>query len=332
MDEVELRTMETTDSATLTPEQEAKLRESFKRCSPQTIEAILRFRNEKKISSVIVAVHGIIERYVKSEEAQGISTRPDSARLGEDLGIDSLTMLEIVMSIEEALDFRIEDADARSIRTLGDVRRYVDDRVHGRAVSLVEVEGYDRDRLCLILPQQPPFLFLDKAEIQGDCIRASYLFKGDEFFFAGHFLNDPVVPASIVYEALGQACCLWILERVPSRLDQVLTTNQILFVGMDEARFFKRAKPNDEIHVSLTLTRLRAPLAIFAGEVKVQDQLLARVEGLTLAFGNFNPANFDAAPGAASDAPHGGEIENNHKPPVPTEKEVASLNRNKIEV
>jgi len=328
--------METSERAALTPEQEAKLRESFKRCSPETIQAIFRFRNEKDIESVIVVVHGIIERYVKSEESQGISQRPDATRLGEDLGIDSLTMLEIVMSIEEALDFRIEDADARNIRTLGDVRKYVDDRVHGRAISLVSVESYDRDRLCLILPQQPPFMFLDKAEIQGDSIRATYLFKGDEFFFAGHFINDPVVPASIVYEALGQACCLWILERVPSRLDQVLTTNQVLFVGMDEARFFKRAKPNDEIHISLTLTRLRAPLAIFSGEVKVADQLLARVDGLTLAFGNFNPATFDAVPGAttegATETTPLGETEKNGAIPAPIVHDAGQLERTKVEV
>ena len=322
--------METTERVALTPEQEAKLRESFKRCSPETIDAIFRFRNEQDISSVITVVHGIIERYVKSEEAQGISTRPDTTRLGEDLGIDSLTMLEIVMSIEEALDFRIEDADARNIRTLGDVRRYVDDRVHGRAVSLIAVESYDRDRLCLILPQQPPFLFLDKSEIQGDSVRANYLFKGDEFFFAGHFINDPVVPASIVYEALGQACCLWILERVPSRLDQILTTNQVLFVGMDEARFFKRAKPGDEIHLSLTLTRLRAPLAIFEGEVKVQDQLLARVEGLTLAFGNFNPATFDASPAAEAVVLNGAD--SHHEEKIPLKKDLVSHERAKVEV
>ncbi|MGA9701699.1 phosphopantetheine-binding protein [Pseudomonas sp.] len=294
----------------LTDEQEAKLRESFKRFSPETLEAILRFRRERDLDAVIVSIHGIIERYLKFDPGEHIAQRPDTTRLGEDLGIDSLTMLEIVMSIEEGLDFRAEDSDVRNIRTLGDVRRYVDDRVHGRPVSIAMIETYDRYRLCLILPQQPPFLFLDKAELQGDAVRATYLFRGDEFFFPGHFLNDPVVPASIVYEALGQACCLWMLEQVPSRLQQTPATNQLLFVGMDEARFFRRAKPNDEIHISLTLTRLRAPLAIFSGQVKVQNQLLARVEGLTLAFGDFNPAAFDAAPKAAVNSPsrNGAEV------------------------
>jgi len=274
----------------LSSDQENRLRETFKRCRPETVDAILRFRNKRDVSAVIVAVNGVIERYMKLPPGEILADKPDNTRLGEDLGIDSLTMLEIVMAIEEALDFRIEDADARAIRTLGDVRLYVDDRVHGRPVSLAKMEVYERDRICLILPQQPPFLFLDRAEICGDRVKATYLFRGDEFFFAGHFRDEPVVPASIVYEALGQAGCLWVLEQVPKRLSVSLPANHVLFVGMDEARFSKRAAPGDEITLDLEMSRLRAPLVVFNGRVQVQGQLLARVEGLTLAFGDINAA------------------------------------------
>ena len=295
--------METSGTVGLTCEQEARLKESFRRCSPETVSAIIRFRTKHDPAAVVLIVHGVIERYLKLEPGQTLAQRPDSTRLGEDLEIDSLTMLEIVMSIEEALNFRIDDADARNIRTLGDVRQYVEDRVHGRPVSLATIETYDRDRICLVLPQQSPFLFLDKAEIQGDTVRASYVFREDEWFFQGHFRNDPVVPASIVYEAFGQAGCLWVLERVPARLQGALASNQVLFTGMSEARFFKRAKPGDAIQIELTLSKLRAPLAIFDGVVKVRDQNLARVEGLTLAFGDFNPASFDAKPHANGNSP-----------------------------
>jgi 3-hydroxyacyl-[acyl-carrier-protein] dehydratase len=278
------------ETAPLNPDQETRLRESFKRCSPETVEAILRFRNQRDLGAVIVVVNGVIERYLKLEPGETLATKPDCTKLGEDLGIDSLTMLEIVMAIEEALDFRIEDSEARAIRTLGDVRQYVDDRVNGRPVSLATVENYERDRLCLILPQQPPFLFLDQAEIRGNHVKGSYLFRGDESFFAGHFRDEPIVPASIVYEALGQAGCLWVLEQVPKRLSLALPANHVLFVGMDEARFSRRAKPGDEIVLELENTRLRAPLVVFNGRVTVAGQLLARVEGLTLAFGDLNEA------------------------------------------
>jgi len=44
------------DFAPLNLDQETRLRESFKRCSPETMDAILRFRNQREISSVIVVV------------------------------------------------------------------------------------------------------------------------------------------------------------------------------------------------------------------------------------------------------------------------------------
>jgi hypothetical protein len=64
----------------------------------------------------------------------------------------------------------------------------------------------------------------------------------------------------------------------------------VLFVGMDEARFSRRAQPGDEITLELEMTRMRAPLVVFNGRVSVQGQLLARVEGLALAFGDINSA------------------------------------------
>ena len=316
-----------TDSAPLSPDQEARLRESFKRCSPGTVEAVVRFRRQRDPDAVIVIVNGVIERYLKLPPGETLADKPDSTQLGTDLGIDSLTMLEIVMAIEEALDFRIEDAEARAIRTLGDVRLYVDDRVHGRPVTLALVKSYARDRICLVLPQQPPFLFLDRAEIRGDQVKGAYLFRGDESFFAGHFRDEPVVPASIVYEALGQAACLWLLEEVPGRLSVALPGSHVLFVGMDEARFSRRARPGDEIALELELTRLRAPLAVFNGRVTVQGQLLARVEGLTLAFGD--PASGTPSGSEQRSAPthesHGALALGATTGPVPGQSPVASF-------
>lgn len=275
------------------PDQEERLRESFKRNSQETIDSILKFRKEGDTTVVITAVHGIIERYLPAEHSGPLQERPDSIRLIEDLGIDSLTMLEIVMSIEEALDFRIDDNDARNIRTLGDVRSYVDDRVHNRPVSLAEVKHYSRDQLHLILPQQHPYLFMDSAEIQDQTVRARYLFKGDEFFFAGHFKDNPVVPASIVCEALGQAGCLWLLEKAHTQLEEAINIKDLLFVGMEGLRFHKRVLPGDEIRMELRLTRLRAPLSLFEGTVKVEGQIVARLESLTLAFGDLQGEHQD---------------------------------------
>ncbi len=47
----------------------------------------------------------------------------------DDLGADSLDVVELVMAIEETFDIEVPDEDAEGMRTLGDVERYVSARV-----------------------------------------------------------------------------------------------------------------------------------------------------------------------------------------------------------
>ena len=53
---------------------------------------------------------------------------PD-ANILEDLGADSLDVVEMVMAIEEAFDIEVSDEDAEAMRTVGDVEAYVMKRV-----------------------------------------------------------------------------------------------------------------------------------------------------------------------------------------------------------
>jgi acyl carrier protein len=54
--------------------------------------------------------------------------RPD-ANILDDLGADSLDVVEMVMAIEEAFDIEIADEDAEAMRTVGDVEAYVAGRL-----------------------------------------------------------------------------------------------------------------------------------------------------------------------------------------------------------
>ncbi len=47
------------------------------------------------------------------------------ARFQEDLGADSLDVVELVMAIEEKFDIEIPDEDAEKIRTVGDAQNYI---------------------------------------------------------------------------------------------------------------------------------------------------------------------------------------------------------------
>ena len=52
----------------------------------------------------------------------------DDAKFVEDLGADSLDVVELVMALEEKFDIEIPDDEAEKIQTLNDVGAYVESK------------------------------------------------------------------------------------------------------------------------------------------------------------------------------------------------------------
>ena len=53
----------------------------------------------------------------------------EDARILDDLGADSLDVVELVMAIEEAFDIVVPDEDVEGMQTVGDVESYLAGRV-----------------------------------------------------------------------------------------------------------------------------------------------------------------------------------------------------------
>ena len=51
------------------------------------------------------------------------------ASITEDLGADSLDVVDLVMSIEENFDIEIPDEDVENIKTVGDIVKYIEAKV-----------------------------------------------------------------------------------------------------------------------------------------------------------------------------------------------------------
>ena len=51
----------------------------------------------------------------------------DESNFVNDLGADSLNIVEVIMGIEEEFDIEIPDEDAETLHTVGDLRQYIED-------------------------------------------------------------------------------------------------------------------------------------------------------------------------------------------------------------
>jgi 3-hydroxyacyl-[acyl-carrier-protein] dehydratase len=226
---------------------------------------------------------GIIERFVEPDVRPVIREGNDRTRLLEDLGIDSLLMVEIVILVEETLSIHIENEELRNIRTLGDINAYLDAKIKGLPIpSNKNILNFAQ--VAAAMPQQPPFLFLQEARINGMTAEGSYHITGDEVFLEGHFKGNPVFPASLMIEALGQLAVLFILKSDNAALGGAVKPDSIYFVSCDGVRCHKVCKPQDVLQMKVTLKKVHAPLAQFEGTILCHGAKVAKAEEISLTF------------------------------------------------
>ena len=72
----------------------------------------------EKIKEIIVEQLGVTETSVTMESS-----------FIDDLGADSLDIVELIMALEEEFDTEIPDSDAEKVVTVGDVVDYIKDHV-----------------------------------------------------------------------------------------------------------------------------------------------------------------------------------------------------------
>jgi acyl carrier protein len=116
---------------TLSARDAAALRDILKRCSSATRDAACRFRETGYPACLPTIVHSVIERYVEPGRRACLLKARDELRLTEDLGLDSLTVTEIVMLVEEVLQISISNEELADLRTLGDVVHFIEGKVRG---------------------------------------------------------------------------------------------------------------------------------------------------------------------------------------------------------
>lgn len=106
------------------------------------------------------------------------------------------------------------------------------------------------DHIVSLLPYKRPFLFVDQIEkLDENGATGSYKLREDEYFYEGHFPNNPVTPGVIIVEIMAQIglVCLGIfLETGKSNNSD----NFVPFFSSSNVDFLKPAYPGDLLQVS----------------------------------------------------------------------------------
>jgi 3-hydroxyacyl-[acyl-carrier-protein] dehydratase len=104
-----------------------------------------------------------------------------------------------------------------------------------------------------LIPHRWPFLLVDRVveyDVEAKRIVAVKSVTATEWFFAGHFPGQPIMPGVLQVEALAQTMGLYVAQQpgFGNRLG--------LFASIDECRFKRVVTPGDQLRLEVTMEKL----------------------------------------------------------------------------
>ncbi|NLI92292.1 MAG: 3-hydroxyacyl-ACP dehydratase FabZ [Peptococcaceae bacterium] len=125
-----------------------------------------------------------------------------------------------------------------------------------------------------ILPHRYPFLLIDRVEELEEGKRA-VAYKNvtmNEYFFQGHFPQEPVMPAVLIIEALAQAGAVAMLkmEKYRGRI--------AYFTGIDKAKIRKKVVPGDVLKLEVEIIKTKGPAGVGKAVASVDGKKAVEAE------------------------------------------------------
>ena len=114
-------------------EAQKNVRESLDGFPPRITAAYLAFAETGDPASLDLVAMGVLQFYLAKKPGKPLDELPGSTRLVDDLGCDSLTMMDTVFMVETLFNIKIEDDELPKIATLDDLRAQLRRRVTGGA-------------------------------------------------------------------------------------------------------------------------------------------------------------------------------------------------------
>jgi 3-hydroxyacyl-[acyl-carrier-protein] dehydratase len=141
------------------------------------------------------------------------------------------------------------------------------------------------DEILKWIPHRKPMLLLDEiVEMDSGSIVCQITFQGDEFFFQGHYPDEPIVPGVILCEAGMQAGAVLLASMLAEDPAGDSAKGVPVATRMNDVKFKKVTRPGDVVRVEVTLKERLAQAFFLQATIRCEGKLVARFEfGCTMA-------------------------------------------------
>ena len=128
----------------------------------------------------------------------------------------------------------------------------------------------DINGIMNIIPHRYPFILVDSIYYEGgNRIVALKNVTGNESFFSGHFPKHPIMPGTLLVEAIAQTGAVFILGKPENK------GKLAYFMAVDMARFRRRVRPGDQLLIDVLQTVSRPRVGKAHGRIFVGPHLAA---------------------------------------------------------
>ena len=132
----------------------------------------------------------------------------------------------------------------------------------------------NKEEIKEIIPQREPFLMIDEVEeyTPGESAIAYKYVDENEWYFKGHFPNNPIMPGVLITESLAQTGAIAILSMEENK------GKNALFGGINKLKFKRIVVPGDKLKLEVKIINRKGPIGIGEGIATVNGELAARGE------------------------------------------------------